>query len=278
VAGVRVHVLGTAQDGGVPHPGCACPRCDAARRDPRHRRLVASIAVEGATGKTLLVDAGPDFREQTDLLAKATGRPPPALDAVLVTHAHVGHYAGLVFLGREAMHARAMPLLGTARMLAFLRANRPWAHLFDRGEVAPREVAPGQPIELDGATVVPFASPHRAEDTDTLGLEVRGPRKTLVYVPDADRWAPDLAARIRAADVALVDGTFFDAKELPGRNLAEVPHPLVADSVKALAGARGDVAFTHLNHSNPLLGPDRNGTHPLPKGFRVLSDGESFDL
>src|SRR5262245_12804647 len=94
---VRVHVLGTAQDGGVPHAGCGCVRCRAARSDPARRRRVASIAVEGATGKTFLVDATPDMPAQLEVLAAAIGRDAPTVDAVAISHAHIGHYLGLAF-------------------------------------------------------------------------------------------------------------------------------------------------------------------------------------
>src|SRR5438105_10167133 len=131
---VRVHVLGTAQDGGVPHAGCGCPRCRAARADPSRRRRVASIAVEGVTGKTFLVDATPDLPAQLEALAAVTGRETPSVDAIAISHAHIGHYLGLAFLGKEAMHAQGMPVYGTPSVSRFLRGNRPWAHLVERDE------------------------------------------------------------------------------------------------------------------------------------------------
>jgi pyrroloquinoline quinone biosynthesis protein B len=238
---------------------------------------VASVAVVGSTGRVLLVDATPDLPEQLALVATATGRRVGDVDGVLLTHAHMGHYLGLAFLGREAMHARALPLLGTARMLAFLRANRPWSHLLERGEVVPRAVAPGEPFDLDGVSVEPFLSPHRAEDTDTIGLDLRGPARRVVYVPDADVFPPDVVARVRSADEALVDGTFSSPDELP-RSATEVPHPWVRDSVVVLAGGRGRVRFTHLNHTNPVADPEGPAARALPAGFGVARDGDVLPL
>lgn len=274
----RVLVLGTAQDGGVPHPGCACPACRAAHADPTRRRRVASLAVLSTAGRALVVDATPDLPAQLHALATLAGRERLLPDALLLTHAHVGHYLGLAYLGREAMDTRDLPLHVTARMAAFLRANRPWSWLESRRQAVLRELVPGQAVEFDDVRVTPFLVPHRAEDTDTVGLEIQGPARRLVYVPDADRFPDDLADRIRAADVALVDGTFHDERELPGRDLAEIPHPFVAHSVEVLHGATGQVWFTHLNHSNALLHPDADERPALPAPFGLLEDGAAFDL
>jgi pyrroloquinoline quinone biosynthesis protein B len=262
--GVRVHVLGTVQDGGCPHPGCSCSNCKAARRDARLRRRVVSIAVEGRTGRTLLVDASPDFRDQLDALADATGRPPPAIDEIVITHAHVGHYLGLAFLGKEAMHAPAMPVYCTPSVARFLEGNRPWAHLVEREEIDLRTHA--------------FLSPHRGEDTDTLGFEIVGPSRRLVYVSDADVFPPAIIERIREADIAIVDGTFYDEKELPNRDMLAVRHPTVRGSLPRLTGGRGQVYFTHMNHTNPLLDPKSPERSALPAGFHVLEEGAVFDL
>ena len=274
----QVFVLGTAQDGGIPHPGCLCATCRAALVDLRHRRRVVSIAVMGRGGRVLLVDATPDLPAQTAALAAALERDPPAIDALLLTHAHAGHVMGLAYLGREAMDVRGLPLYASARMARYLAENRPWTHLLERGNVRVVRLEAHAPFAFDGLEIAPFASVHRDEDTDTLGLEIRGPARRLVYVPDADRFPEDVVGRIRDADVALVDGTFFAPGELPGRDPAEVPHPFVEESVRVLAGARGEVWFTHVNHTNPLVHPDPARRPALPPGFAVLPDGARFPL
>ena len=274
----RVLVLGTAQDGGVPHAGCSCSTCLAAHQDDTRRRRVASIAVVGETGRVLVVDATPDLRSQLHRLALATGRDQLAPDALLITHAHVGHYLGLAFLGREAMNVDGTPLWATASMADFLRSNRPWSWLVERGQVELQLLEPGTACSFDGVRFTPFLSPHRGEDTDTVGLEIEGPTRRLLYLPDADTFPADLVQRIAGADVALVDGTFHDPSELPGRDLGEIPHPFVAESVSALSGACGEVWFTHLNHSNALIRPDADERPELPEGFGVLEDGAAFAL
>jgi pyrroloquinoline quinone biosynthesis protein B len=229
----------------------------------------------GASGKTLIVDASPDFAGQMADLAAAAGQTQRGVDAIVLTHAHMGHYLGLALLGREAMSASGVPVHCTRSMARFLSENRPWSYLVERGEIRLEEIRPGEPLAFDGLEVHAFLTPHRAEDTDTIGLEVRGPSRTLVYVSDADVFPPPLAARIREADVALIDGTFYDRDELPGREILAVKHPFVVESVERFADAAGDVVFIHLNHTNALLSPE---PPDLPPGFRVAREGEHFDL
>jgi pyrroloquinoline quinone biosynthesis protein B len=274
----HVRVLGTAQDGGFPHAGCGCLHCAAAHRDPGLGRRVASIAVVDDDGRTLLVDATPDLTAQVADLGEALGCNGPCLDGLLLTHAHIGHYVGLALLGREAMNASGLPVWATASMAAFLRGNRPWAHLVDRGQIVLQDLVPDRGFSFGGLRVTPFEAPHRAEDTDTVGVVVEGNSAKLLYLPDTDVWTDDLVRRIEGADVALVDGTFFDANELPHRNVSEIPHPFVRDSVRRLAGGETRVFFTHLNHTNPLLDPRPEGRPALPDGFAVLEEGATFPL
>ena len=288
-----VVVLGTAQDGGLPHAACTCPRCVAARSDPKRHRRVASIAiVVPSTGRRFLVDATPDLREQLDLLPEIGTRAPgkvdrSPVDGVLLTHAHVGHYLGLAFFGFEAIHTSRLAVHATPRMAAFLRANAPWSRLVERGEIELREAAPGTPFALDaGVRVTPFAVPHRDEDSDTVGFAIAGPRHTIVYVPDTDRWDTwSVEARrvIDACDVALVDGTFYAADELPGRDVATIGHPLIVTTIDLfrdqVSAGRLRVLFTHLNHSNHALdpnGPERRTI--IDNGFAVAEDGQRLPL
>src|SRR5688572_14807675 len=183
--GVRVVALGTAQDGGLPHASCSCGRCEAARRDPARRRLVASLAVL-AGDRAFLIDATPDVREQLDRVAALRSRPRGAvdrapLDGVLLTHAHIGHYLGLAFFGFEAVHTRELPVYATPRMSEFLRAHAPWSQLVGIGNVVLRQTPAGAAYELaPGLTVTPLAVPHRDELSDTVGYLLRGPRRTLL--------------------------------------------------------------------------------------------------
>jgi pyrroloquinoline quinone biosynthesis protein B len=286
--------LGTAQDGGVPQAGCDCSRCVAARRDPGRRRRVASLALQlPASGRTWLIDATPDLGEQLEVTLRF--RPHPAggpdrhpVDGVLLTHAHAGHFLGLAFFGFEAIDSHDLPVYASARMAAFLRGNGPWSLLVARRNIVLREIAAGVPVGLaPGLSVTPIVVPHRDELSDTLGFLVRGPRRTLLYVPDTDSWAawavplPEVLRRERV-DVALLDGTFYSPGELPDRDVRRIGHPLMSVTMELLREpVRGglQVYFTHLNHSNRVLDPSGPERRTLDAaGFKVLAEGQVLEL
>jgi len=291
--GPELLVLGTAQDGGLPHVSCYCAQCTAARKDPARARRVASLALFlPSSDRVFLVDATPDLRPQLDVVHDRRGRPGGGadrapLDGVLLTHAHLGHYTGLAFFGFEALHTRALPVYCTPRMATFLRGNGPWNQLVTLDNIRIDEVARGGTIDLgDGVSVTVLAVPHRDEYSDTVGLRIEGPRSTVLYVPDTDgweRWDPPLASALQGVDLALLDGTFYSMGELPGRDMSQVRHPLITasmDLLEPLLGPAGlRVAFTHLNHSNPALDPDGPERAAIEsRGFRILDDGVSLPL
>jgi pyrroloquinoline quinone biosynthesis protein B len=283
--GVRVVVLGIAQDGGLPHIGCAQAICAKARRDPSRRQRVAALGlVDDGAGLRFLVDATPDVASQLDDLnrGRTVADPRKPADGILLTHAHMGHYAGLLWLGREALGARAVPVYATPRLAAFLRANGPWSQLVSLGQVELREVDPGREVALTpslGAT--PVLVPHRDEFSDTVGWKIRGPSRTVLYVPDIDkweRWERRVEDEVAAVDVALLDGTFLSADEVPGRSLAEIPHPLVGETTARLGALSRRVVFVHLNHTNALLHDAAARRRLSATGARVAFDGQAFPL
>jgi pyrroloquinoline quinone biosynthesis protein B len=248
-------LLGTAQDAGVPHIGCDCRTCTLARRDPRQRHLPASLAlVDHRAGASWLIDATPAFPEQLAMLREHAPR--CRLAGVLLTHAHMGHYTGLMYLGREALNTRDLPVYASPMLCAYLAANGPWSQLVALGNISLRSIAAAVPIALsEDLRVTPLPGPHRAELSDTMAYLVHGTARSLFYCPDIDRWeqwSESLPQFLETIDVALLDGTFFSADELPGRDLTEIPHPLVRETADLLAGTPARVYFIHLNHSNPL--------------------------
>jgi pyrroloquinoline quinone biosynthesis protein B len=259
---VEAILLGDAQDGGVPQAGCDCPNCIAARKDPGAYRWVACLAlVDRAACQSWLIDATPDFREQLHELHEHA--PDCSLAGIFLTHAHMGHYAGLIHLGREAMDVQSLPLYVSSRMAGFLRDNGPWSQLIDQGNVRLQVLMAEEEIQLGPhLAVTPLLVPHRDEFSDTLAFLVSGLEQRLFYCRDIDawdRWERDLRALAAEVDIALLDGTFFSAAELPGRDLTQIPHPLVTDTAGRVTGADCDIRLIHLNHSNPLLqpGPER---------------------
>jgi pyrroloquinoline quinone biosynthesis protein B len=281
----RAVVLGIAQDGGVPHIGCRQELCVAARSDPTKRQRVASVGLVDSDGSRFLIDATPDLPSQIESLwgSEAPADRQRPLSGILLTHAHVGHYAGLMYLGREALGARGVPVYATAKMCRFLRENGPWSQLVSLGNIELREITPGQELTLSPRLgVTPLAVPHRDEFSDTVALRVRGPARALLYVPDIDkweRWDRRIEDEVGRADIALLDATFFEAAEIPGRSLAEIPHPPVTETAARLNEAlRARVRLIHLNHTNRLLWQPQRLAEPSLRGLALARDGEAFGL
>jgi len=269
-------VLGSVQDGGFPQAGCYTELCEHGRRLQREGRgrFVASLAlVEPEAERFWLVDATPDITRQMDLIEEPAFRRRAAerrpFDGIFVTHAHIGHYTGLALLGNEGLGIRDTPVYCTAAMAGFLEANAPWSLMVRQERIRPTPLAPDTWHQVGDALQVQLLPvPHRNEFADTVALLVRGPQATLLYIPDIDGWHlwhRDVAREVEAADVALLDATFWSLDELPGRTVEEVPHPLATrtmDLLQDVADRRGArIVLTHLNNSNPA--------HPRRRRWRA---------
>lgn len=284
---VRLVVLGTAQDGGVPHLGCKQPYCERARRDASFARWVACLAlIDDEAQQVFLVDATPDIRPQLDYLAslvtwQRTLRNP--VDGVIITHAHIGHYTGLIQFGKEVLATRAMPTYASECMIAFLMQNGPWSQLIRDRNLSLQVINDQQTVQLTNQlTIKPFLVTHRNEWSDTLGVEIVGNTKRAIYIPDIDRWGDwelDVREVVASCDIALLDGCFYSGDELPGRDMSQVPHPLIAGSLTLLSDCAGKVYFTHLNHTNPAIDPDSPQRREIEaRGFHVAHERMEFEL
>jgi pyrroloquinoline quinone biosynthesis protein B len=311
-----VIVLGTAQDGGVPQANCFRGYCARVRAGEVPAPRVACLGiVDPASGERFLIDATPDFVAQIgDLITWPRDRHPTGVlrleeevQGILLTHAHMGHYTGLLNCGREAAATTRLPVYASRSMARLLSANEPFKRLVDEERLEIHQIDVGDSLSLTAnITVEPFSVVHRAELTDTLGLLISGPRRSLLYVPDADTWngwPVPFAEWLDRADVAVLDGTFYSAEELGHRWQGEVPHPPVAETVELLAprlspaplrtveGARAgrpepvgdderlEVWFTHLNHTNPLWEADSPERAAIREaGFGVAWQGQTWEL
>lgn len=282
---VLVKVLGTAQDGGLPQAACYCPHCQRARRDRSFRRLVTSIAIINERSKEIyLIDATPDIREQLDILFAAgwlqeRGKRNP-VDAILLTHAHMGHYSGLVHLGREAASTRELAVYCSESMADFIESNGPWSLMVKLDNIRLNRIKAGKIIKLEEeVSFRAIAVPHRAEFTDTMAFEIVGPKKSLLYLPDIDRWEPvekEIREILSRVDYAFLDGTFYSADELPGRDISEIPHPLISHTMNlfedVVKKTKCSIYFTHLNHTNRLLDDGEAMTQLQKRGFKIAEE------
>jgi pyrroloquinoline quinone biosynthesis protein B len=271
-------ILGTVQDGGYPHIGCACASCSAAVADPQRRRRVASLGLV-VRGGMAIIDATPDLSAQIRSLAEIAGRPvnqPPA--AVLITHLHAGHILGLPLLGREGWASTGTPVWATEACLEFLERHEPFAGLFRHGHLVGRALTLGWDTALEELAIQPIPVHHRSEFGDTVAYRIEAGR-SIFYAPDLDGITVDVVEQIRSADVAIIDGTFFRKKELRRDDASSVPHPAIADTMSAVAQLDTKIVFTHLNHTNPTLDPESREKKAVEAlGMRIAQEGELIPL
>ncbi|MCA9489155.1 MAG: hypothetical protein KC621_04515 [Myxococcales bacterium] len=280
LAAPEVIVLGVAQDGGHPQAGCTRACCARAWDDPSLAHHVASLAIVD-DGKAWLVDATPDLPAQVHALQQRG----LTLAGILLTHGHMGHYTGLLHLGREVMGADHVPVWAMPRMTTLLKEEEPWALLGRLGHVDVRALSDGVPVALDEqVTVTPFLVPHRDELTETVGFRIRGPKRTVVWLPDIDkweRWDTPLTTLLEGVDLAWLDATFYADGEL-SRPMSEVPHPFVVETMAALADRpdlKAKVRLVHLNHTNPALDPSSEAARTVTEaGLRVAREGDREPL
>lgn len=283
-----VVVLGVGQDGGYPQAGTP----PGGAWEPERRRRASSLAVvDPVSGERWLFEATPDFREQLhDLDALVPRDGAPGLDGIFLTHAHVGHYTGLIHLGREIIGASGTRVYAMPRMRAFLRSNGPWNQLVELGNIAIHPMNDRQAVRLnERLRVTPFLVPHRDEYSETVGFRIDGPSRSVVFLPDIDKWSrwQELGTRVedvvREVDVAYLDATFYADGEIPGRDMAEIPHPFVVETMRrfegADAGARAKIRFIHINRTNPIglaESPEREAV--LRAGFGIAARLEIVGL
>lgn len=280
-------VLGVAQDAGVPQMGCESPFCQKAWKDERLQRMVSSIGlVNPETKERWIFDATPDLPAQFRLLKETTGDFSNSLTGIFLTHAHIGHYTGLMYLGRESMNAAEVKVYAMPRLRRMLSENAPWSQLVEIKNISLQPLAARQPVKLgENLSVEPFLVPHRDEFSETVGFKISAKTKSLVFIPDIDKWEKwnqNLESLVRANDYLLLDATFYRDGEI-SRPMSEVPHPFVSETMALLknlpAEEKAKVYFIHFNHTNPLAQGDKTKIREVKtKGFNVAFEGQKIDL
>ncbi len=255
-------VLGTAQDAGYPQAACKKSCCEKVWSGQAKKKLVSCLAlVDPSTGSSWIFDATPDFKEQLHLVENLETTNPTQLSGIFITHAHMGHYTGLMDLGREAMGAKQVPVFTMPRMSDYLTNNGPWSQLVSLENITLQNLKPDSTIQLpQNLKVTPFLVPHRDEYSETVGFRIEGPNHSALFIPDIDKWSKwnrNIKEEIKKVDYAFLDGTFFENGELPGRDMSLIPHPFVEESMELFADLskeeKNKIYFIHFNHTNPLL-------------------------
>lgn len=285
---VTLHILGTVQDGGSPHIGCQKSCCAELFNNPDPTRKVVSLGlVDHKNKKSYLFEATPDMSSQLKLLKEHARSNRETPDGIFVTHAHIGHYTGLMYLGREALGGNKVPVYAMPRMKAFLESNGPWEQLVSLKNMELRPIKNEVTVQLTpNIKVVPFTVPHRDEYSETVGYRIIGPNKSVLFIPDIDKWSKwekDILKEIQNVDFAFLDATFFDGPEINSRNISEIPHPFVIESIRLFKNLpkseKSKVHFIHFNHTNALLNKNSDSYQKvIEAGFHISAFDQKIGL
>lgn len=287
---VYIQVLGIAQDAGYPQIACSKSCCEHIRKGTATPKHPVSLAIIDRKDRDFwLLECSPAVKHQLEMVYEtdsniSKGQLPAG---IFPTHAHIGHYTGLMHFGREALGAKQQQVYCLPKMDSFLRGNGPW----------------DQMIALENIRIIPYGFdsliplnwkiqllavkvPHRDEYSETAGFVVKGPSKKLLFIPDIDKWNKwqhSLPHILENVDFAFIDGTFFANGELPGRDMTEIPHPFVTESMDYLsalpANLKAKVHFIHFNHTNPLIRENSKERETVIKrGFKVAAEGMIIPL
>jgi pyrroloquinoline quinone biosynthesis protein B len=282
-----LYVLGVVQDAGYPQAGCYEAHCMAGWNDVSLRRGAVSLGlIDPESKKKYMFEATPNFPAQLHDLEVEAPAERFTFSGIFLTHAHIGHYAGLMYLGHEAMGASDVPVFAMPRMSRFLQTNGPWSQLLSHQNIALKPLFDNKVENLGRLEISPFLVPHRDEYSETVGYRIEGPSKSALFIPDINKWhdwTKDIAELIKTVDYALLDGAFYADGELPGRDMSLIPHPFVTETMETLSQLsredRGKVWFIHMNHTNPLLNQDSPEARKVEsEGFNIAIEGIRLGL
>lgn len=278
-------VLGIAQDAGYPQIGCDKDCCKKYWDKKIAKQKVSCLAlIDPETGQKWIFDATPDLGEQ---LHEADKHQTGTLSGIFLTHAHIGHYTGLMYLGREAFNAKEIPVYAMPRMYDYLKSNGPWSQLVSIKNIELKKLVADSVIKLTNKiSVTPLLVPHRDEFSETVGFSIKASNKSILFIPDIDKWQKwnrNIKVLVKQHNYLFLDGTFYTDGELPGRNMGEVPHPFVQESIELFkdfsSNEKQKIWFIHFNHTNPLIDQSSNEYKEVKsKGFNVAVEGAKISL
>ena len=289
VSTTNLVVLGTIQDAGSPHIDCHQKCCEHLHSNPDPSRMVVSLGfIDPENEQKFLFEASPDLPRQLSLLSNyeefsTTDNP----DGIFLTHAHIGHYTGLMYFGKEANDATEIPVFAMPKMKLFLENNGPWNQLVTNKNIIIKELEQAKPLRVSSNLAVqPIIVPHRDEYSETVGYKIFGPNKTALFIPDIDKWNKwelDILKEIKEVDYAFLDATFFSRDEISTREISEIPHPLVSESMELFSVLsqenKGKIYFIHINHSNPILDVNSGVKDKIENaGYHVAQINDLFEM
>ena len=281
-----IYILGNTQDAGMPHIGCKHKFC-LDNFTKYEEFYVTSIAVVNSDlNKYILFEATPDITYQLNNLKNNIFQEFLLPEALYISHAHIGHYSGLMYFGREALGTKNLLVKVLPKMSIFLRKNGPWSQLVELNNIQIKNTKFDESnLELSNIQVTPIKVPHRDEYSETAGYIIKGKNKKALFIPDIDKWEKwdkKLIDLVMSFDYLLLDATFYDMEEI-NRDISEIPHPLVSETINLLNTLskeyKSKVYFIHMNHTNPMLDPDSDlSKSVIEKGFNIARLGQKLYL
>tara|TARA_B100000767_G_scaffold240471_1_gene236268 strand:+ start:309 stop:1223 length:915 start_codon:yes stop_codon:yes gene_type:complete len=281
-----IYILGNTQDAGVPHIGCEQEFCQSNYKSNQDFFATSIAIVDPSVNKYALFEASPDITFQLNYISTNIFDGFSLPEHIYITHAHIGHYAGLMYLGRESLGSSNVNVRVLPKMSSFLKNNGPWNQLISIKNIDLEEISFDESSTVfDKIKVTPFQVPHRDEYSETAGYIIAGKNKKALFIPDIDKWekwSVDIKSLFREYDYLLIDATFYDENEI-NRDINEIPHPLVKKTMnlfdKTSLGDKSKIYFIHMNHTNMMLDPESELTKlVLSKGFNIARIGQKLYL
>lgn len=266
--------------------GCEKECCHKAWKNDSLKRFVVSLAlVDPQSKKWWLFEATPDIKEQLQYFKTLTkGEYNYLPTGIFLTHAHIGHYTGLMQLGREVMNAKEVQVFVLPKMKSYLETNGPWSQLVTLKNISLYNMDTVEALEAEkGIMISAFTVPHRDEYSETAGFKIVTAKNSYLFIPDIDKWQKwnkNIIEEVKKVNYAFIDATFSEITELKNRKMEEVPHPFVSETMELFKNeskeTKSKVHFIHFNHTNPVMWDKAAKQKLIERGFKVANQGEKY--
>lgn len=246
---MQITFLGTGTSTGIPQIGCTCPVCTST--DPKDNRLRTSVVVS-VNGKNILIDCGPDFRQQ--VLRSGIGR----IDAVLITHIHYDHTGGIDDL-RPFGGKHTLPIYLEAPVAEGIRTRLPYCfgdHLYPGVPNIRLQEIGIEPFSIEDIEVTPIRVMHYK--LPILGYRIGG----LVYITDALTIPDEEYAKMKQVDVLVINAL---------RKQPHLSHQTLDEALRVIERVQPREAYlVHMSHH---MGLTAEVEKELPPHVHFAYDG-----
>ena len=278
---VEVILLGIAQDGGRPQAGCNLNCCAKIQAKPELWSSPVSLGI--LEEKDLhLIEASRMIGKQLSMIDNKIPK------SVWITHAHLGHIDGLGQFGTESMNTSRVTLHCSERVSKNIEKTPSLKLLLENEKLVFGEWG----IKNKNFKITPIEIPHRDELGDNHALVIEGIQNRLLFMPDHDTWDETLKCvgfetikdwlKSLEIDVALIDGTFWNDKEIKHRSQEDIKHPPIEETLKRIGMSEKDdprIIFIHFNHTNPVFNEETEEYKKvIEMGWEIGTEGMRFYL